>query len=53
MVLINGVEGIGIGWVCKLFNYDVREIVNNVRRMLEGLDFYFMVSFYSLDCLFK
>ncbi|KAF5921828.1 hypothetical protein HPG69_013002 [Diceros bicornis minor] len=38
MVLINGAEGIGTGWACKLPNYDAREIVNNVRRMLEGLD---------------
>ncbi|XP_078520094.1 DNA topoisomerase 2-beta isoform X2 [Lissotriton helveticus] len=38
MVLINGAEGIGTGWACKIPNYDTREIVNNVRRMLEGLD---------------
>ncbi|XP_040819606.1 DNA topoisomerase 2-beta isoform X5 [Ochotona curzoniae] len=38
MVLINGAEGIGTGWACKLPNYDAREIVNNVRRMLDGLD---------------
>jgi hypothetical protein len=45
MVLINGAEGIGTGWACKLPNYDAREIVNNVRRMLEGLDPHPMVSF--------
>ncbi|KAG8455002.1 hypothetical protein GDO86_001284 [Hymenochirus boettgeri] len=38
MVLINGAEGIGTGWACKIPNYDTREIVNNVKRMLEGLD---------------
>ncbi|KAJ6666465.1 hypothetical protein lerEdw1_020188 [Lerista edwardsae] len=38
MVLINGAEGIGTGWACKIPNYDTREIVNNVRRMLDGLD---------------
>ncbi|XP_072216502.1 DNA topoisomerase 2-beta-like [Excalfactoria chinensis] len=38
MVLVNGAEGIGTGWACKLPNYDTREIVNNVRRMLDGLD---------------
>lgn len=43
MVLINGAEGIGTGWACKLPNYDTREIVNNVKRMLDGLDPYPMV----------
>ncbi|XP_029428608.1 DNA topoisomerase 2-alpha [Rhinatrema bivittatum] len=36
LVLVNGAEGIGTGWACKIPNYDPREIVNNVRRMLEG-----------------
>ncbi|XP_015264938.1 PREDICTED: DNA topoisomerase 2-alpha-like [Gekko japonicus] len=36
MVLINGAEGIGTGWSCKVPNYDVREVVNNLRRMLDG-----------------
>ncbi|XP_069504951.1 DNA topoisomerase 2-beta isoform X2 [Ambystoma mexicanum] len=38
LVLVNGAEGIGTGWACKIPNYDTREIVNNVRRMLDGLD---------------
>lgn len=36
MVLINGAEGIGTGWSCKVPNYDIREVVNNIRRMLDG-----------------
>ncbi|XP_028674298.2 LOW QUALITY PROTEIN: DNA topoisomerase 2-alpha [Erpetoichthys calabaricus] len=36
MVLINGAEGIGTGWACRLPNFDVKEVVNNVRRMLDG-----------------
>ncbi|XP_053554372.1 DNA topoisomerase 2-alpha [Bombina bombina] len=36
MVLVNGAEGIGTGWACKIPNYDVREIVNNIRRMMDG-----------------
>lgn len=35
MVLINGAEGIGTGWSCKIPNFDVREVVNNIRRMLD------------------
>ncbi|KAF7239114.1 DNA topoisomerase 2-alpha, partial [Varanus komodoensis] len=36
MVLINGAEGIGTGWSSKVPNYDIREVVNNIRRMLDG-----------------
>ncbi|XP_059141501.1 DNA topoisomerase 2-alpha-like isoform X2 [Physella acuta] len=35
MVLVNGAEGIGTGWSTKIPNYDVREIVANIRRMLD------------------
>ncbi|XP_062866444.1 DNA topoisomerase 2-beta [Trichomycterus rosablanca] len=38
MVLVNGAEGIGTGWACKISNYDPREIVNNINRMLEHQD---------------
>ncbi|KAM5135385.1 DNA topoisomerase 2-alpha [Mantella aurantiaca] len=35
-VLVNGAEGIGTGWSCKIPNYDIREIVGNIHRMLAG-----------------
>ncbi|KAG7506667.1 DNA topoisomerase 2-alpha isoform X2 [Solea senegalensis] len=35
-VLVNGSEGIGTGWATKIPNYDIREIINNISRMLEG-----------------
>ncbi|KAK9526301.1 hypothetical protein VZT92_015009 [Zoarces viviparus] len=38
MVLVNGAEGIGTGWACKIANYDTREIVNNIYRMLNHQD---------------
>ncbi|XP_068431670.1 DNA topoisomerase 2-beta [Clinocottus analis] len=38
MVLVNGAEGIGTGWACKIPNYDTREIVNNINRMLNQQD---------------
>ena len=44
MVLVNGADGIGTGWSTKIPNYDVREIVANIRRMLEGLEPQTMVS---------
>ncbi|XP_068023099.1 DNA topoisomerase 2-alpha [Melanerpes formicivorus] len=36
MVLLNGAEGIGTGWSCKIPNFDIREVVNNIRRLLDG-----------------
>ncbi|XP_009992519.1 PREDICTED: DNA topoisomerase 2-alpha [Chaetura pelagica] len=36
MVLINGAEGIGTGWSCKIPNFDIREVVNNIRCLMDG-----------------
>ncbi|KAL8625295.1 hypothetical protein ACOMHN_030053 [Nucella lapillus] len=36
MVLVNGADGIGTGWSTKVPNYDIRGIVNNLRRLLQG-----------------
>ena len=36
MVLVNGAEGIGTGWSTKIPNYNPREIVDNIRRLLRG-----------------
>ena len=36
MVLINGAEGIGTGWSTKIPNYDIREVIANIRLMLDG-----------------
>ncbi|XP_055013310.1 DNA topoisomerase 2-beta isoform X1 [Boleophthalmus pectinirostris] len=38
LVLVNGAEGIGTGWACRIPNYDPREIVNNINRMLNHQD---------------
>lgn len=35
-VLVNGSEGIGTGWSSYIPNYNPRDIVNNVRRLLNG-----------------
>ena len=35
-VLVNGAEGIGTGWSTKIPNYNPREIVDNIRRMMRG-----------------
>ncbi|XP_045117952.1 DNA topoisomerase 2-alpha-like isoform X2 [Portunus trituberculatus] len=36
MVLVNGSEGIGTGWSTKIPNYNPREIVNNLKKMING-----------------
>ncbi|XP_013188614.2 DNA topoisomerase 2 [Amyelois transitella] len=36
MVLVNGAEGIGTGWSTKIPNYNPRDIVQNILRMLDG-----------------
>jgi DNA topoisomerase-2 len=38
LVLVNGADGIGTGWMTKIPNYNPREIVENMHRMLKGLD---------------
>ena len=38
MVLVNGAEGIGTGWSTKIPNYNPREIVRNLKKMLNGED---------------
>ncbi|XP_066147852.1 DNA topoisomerase 2 isoform X2 [Euwallacea fornicatus] len=38
MVLVNGAEGIGTGWMTKIPNYNPREIVQCLRAMLDGDD---------------
>ncbi|XP_028423903.1 DNA topoisomerase 2-alpha isoform X2 [Perca flavescens] len=35
-VLVNGSEGIGTGWSSKIPNFDLREIISNIHRMLNG-----------------
>lgn len=36
MVLVNGADGIGTGWMTKIPNHNPREIVENLKRMIRG-----------------
>lgn len=38
MVLVNGADGIGTGWMTKIPNYNPREIIDNLLRMMDGGD---------------
>lgn len=51
-LLINGAEGIGTGWASKIPNYDIREIIGNIHRMLHGEEPLKMVSRGS-GCIFR
>jgi len=36
LVLVNGAEGIGTGWSTSIPNFNPRELISNIRLMLEG-----------------
>lgn len=36
LVLINGAEGIGTGWSTSIPNYNPRDLVDNMKRLLNG-----------------
>ncbi|MCJ1284626.1 DNA topoisomerase 2 [Xylographa opegraphella] len=38
MVLINGADGIGTGWSSSIPNYNPEDIVENLKRMMDGLE---------------
>lgn len=45
-VLVNGSEGIGTGWSSFIPNYSPRDIVANVRRLLDGDEMVPMIPWY-------
>ena len=47
MVLVNGADGIGTGWSTTVPNYNPRDIIANLRRMIGGEQPTHMVPFYS------
>ena len=47
MVLVNGADGIGTGWMTKIPNYNPREIVANLRKMIKGEEPSDMVPWYK------
>ncbi|XP_051925257.1 DNA topoisomerase 2-alpha [Hippocampus zosterae] len=46
-VLINGSDGIGTGWASRIPNYDIREIVGNIKRLLNNEDMLPMLPNYK------
>lgn len=47
MVLVNGCEGIGTGWSTKIPNHNPRDVVANLRSMMQGNEPKPMVPYYK------
>ncbi|CAK9796483.1 DNA topoisomerase 2 [Anthophora plagiata] len=47
MILVNGADGIGTGWMTKIPNYNPREIIENLFRMMDGAEPKPMVPHYK------
>ena len=47
MVLVNGAEGIGTGWSTFIPQFNPREIVDNVRRLMRKEPFQKMIPWYK------
>lgn len=46
MVLVNGTEGIGTGWSTSIPNYDPKEIVDNIKLLMENKEMKKMSPYY-------
>ncbi|CUM64521.1 uncharacterized protein PRCAT00002126001 [Priceomyces carsonii] len=47
MVLVNGAEGIGTGWSTNIPSYNPEEIVNNLKRLMNGEELMDMMPWYK------
>jgi len=47
MVLVNGAEGIGTGWSTKIPNYNPRQIIDNMKLLVNGEEPKEMIPFYK------
>lgn len=47
LLLVNGAEGIGTGWSTSIPNYNPIDLINNIRRKLDGFEFESMDPWYK------
>lgn len=47
MALVNGCEGIGTGWSTHIPNFNPRELIENIRRRLDGEPFFRIHPYYK------
>jgi len=50
MVLVNGADGIGTGWMTKIPNFNPRDLVANIKRMLDGDEPLPMIPWFKGNC---
>ena len=46
LVLVNGAEGIGTGWSTSIPNYNPKDLVDNIKRLLTGEELVEMQPWY-------
>lgn len=47
LCLVNGAEGIGTGWSTSIPQYNPRDITENIRLMMKGLEPVSMIPWYK------
>ncbi|VDM55770.1 unnamed protein product [Angiostrongylus costaricensis] len=47
MILVNGAEGIATGWYTRVLSHNIRNVIDNVRRLIDGYDVEKMVPCFS------
>uniref|UniRef100_A0A0N5BZA6 TOP4c domain-containing protein n=1 Tax=Strongyloides papillosus TaxID=174720 RepID=A0A0N5BZA6_STREA len=47
MILVNGAEGIGTAWSTKIPNYNPRDVMENIRRLIRGEEMKKMIPWYK------
>lgn len=47
MLLVNGADGIGTGWMTKIPNYNPREIATNIKKLLKEEELTNMIPWYK------
>jgi len=47
LCLVNGAEGIGTGWSTSIPQYNPRDIIENMRLMMKGLEPKSMIPWYK------
>merc|ERR1719313_2240365 len=47
LVLVNGADGIGVGWSTSIPNYNPRDIISNIRRKIRGQKCQVMLPWYK------
>ncbi|CAM9147608.1 unnamed protein product, partial [Laminaria digitata] len=47
LILVNGSDGIGTGWSSQVPNYSPRDVIENLKRRMDGKSFVEMQPWYN------